>query len=71
QFFDIVTTGAGLSGANTVAIPAGYTFAPVGNVGRLTFVGASVVPESGTLPLLLSAITIGTITFAARRRFAA
>ena len=48
DFFDIVTTGTGISGTGSVTVPTGYTFAPSGNNGRLTFVGIAVVPEAGS-----------------------
>lgn len=70
QFFNVVTTGTGISGAPNVATPAGWTFTQSGNNGRLTFVGvATVVPEAGTgLLTLLATPAFGLVTFRRLRK---
>ncbi|MBC8143355.1 MAG: hypothetical protein H7Y38_18160 [Armatimonadetes bacterium] len=71
DFFDVVTTGIGLAGTENVAVPVGWTFAlSTANSfsGRLSFVGAAVVPEAGTWSLLAIGLSLGAAGAARRRK---
>lgn len=63
--WDIVEAEGGLS-LSTVSVPTGYTLTSTGNAARLTFIGATVVPEANAGLLFLLTLPVGA--FVLRRR---
>lgn len=68
DFFNIVTTRGGLTGANTVSVPSGWAFTASGNNGQLAYVGAAVVPEAnaGLLAVVAGGLTLGAAAICRR-----
>ena len=64
DLFNIVTATGGVTGANTVTVPQGWAFTANGTNGRLSYLGATAVPEAGAglLISLAGVLALGAVS---------